>query len=78
MQYKVDFDIENFEFWGEAKDVFDRCVQEDKLEELERLIEDTFCGSVPSEIQINDFVSFVSFDGEDLIFENDDCDECDE
>ena len=21
MQYKVDFDIENFEFWGGAKDV---------------------------------------------------------
>ena len=69
MQYKADFDIQNFEFWGEAKDVFDRCAQENKLEELEHLIEDTFCGSVPSEIQINDFVSFVSFDGEDLIFE---------
>ena len=33
MQYKVDFDIENFEFWAGAKDVFDRCVQEDKLED---------------------------------------------
>ena len=68
MQYKVDFDIENFEFWAGAKDVFDRCVQEDKLEDLERLIEDAFCGSVPSEIQINDF---VWFDAEDLIFGND-------
>ena len=67
MQYKVDFDIQNFEFWGEAKDVFERCVQEDKLVELERLIEDTFCCSVPSDIEINDF---VSFDAEDLIFEN--------
>ena len=67
MQYKADFDIEKFEFWGEAKDVFDRCVQEDKLEELERLIEDVFCDSVPSDIEINDF---VSFDAEDLIFEN--------
>ena len=66
MQYKADFDIKKFEFWGEAKDVFDRCVQEDKLEELERLIEDTFCCSVPSDIEINDF---VSFDAEDLIFE---------
>ena len=47
MQYKADFDIKIFEFWGEAKDVFDRCLQEDKLEELERLIEDTFCGYVP-------------------------------
>ena len=34
MQYKVDFDIENFEFWAGATDVFNRCVQEDKLEEL--------------------------------------------
>ena len=67
MQYKADFDIEKFESWGEAKDVFDRCVQEDKLEELERLIEDTFCGSVPSDVDINDF---VWFDAEDLIFEN--------
>ena len=67
MQYKVDFDIENFEFWGSAKDVFERCVQEDKLEELERLIEDVFCDSTPSDVEINDF---VSFDAEDLIFEN--------
>lgn len=67
MQYKVDFDIENFEFWGSAKDVFKRCVQEDKLVELERLIEDVFACSTPSNIEINDF---VSFDAEDLIFEN--------
>lgn len=67
MQYKVDFDIENFEFWGSAKDVFERCVQEDKLEELERLIEDAFACSTPSDVEINDF---VSFDAEDLIFEN--------
>jgi len=67
MHYKVDFDITTFEFWGSAKDVFDRCVQEDKLEELERLIEDTFCCSTPSDIEINDF---VSFDVEDLIFGN--------
>ena len=65
MQYKVDFDIQNFEFWGEAKDVFERCVQEDKLVELERLIEDVFACSTPSDIEINDF---VSFDAEDLIF----------
>lgn len=67
MQYKVDFDIENFEFWSGAKYVFERCVQEDKLEELERLIEDVFCDSEPSDIEINDF---VWFEAEDLIFEN--------
>lgn len=64
MQYKVDFDIENFEFWAGAKDVFNRCVQEDKLEELERLIKDVFCDSEPSDVEINDF---VWFDAEDLI-----------
>ena len=67
MQYKVDFDIENFEFWAGAKDVFERCVREDKLEELERLIEDVFCDSEPSDVEINDF---VWFDAYDLIFEN--------
>ena len=72
MQYKVNFDIENFEFWSGAKDVFERCVQEDKLEELERLIEDVFCDSEPSDVDINDF---VWFDAADLIFENDDSDE---
>lgn len=72
MQYKVNFDIENFEFWAGAEDVFNRCAQEDKLEELERLIEDVFCDSEPSDTEINDF---VWFDAEDLIFENDDCDE---
>lgn len=64
MQYKVDFDIENFEFWAGAKNVFNRCVQEDKLEELERLIKDVFCDSEPSDVEINDF---VWFDAEDLI-----------
>ena len=72
MQYKVNFDIENFEFWSGAKDVFERCVQEDKVEELERLIEDVFCDSEPSDVDINDF---VWFDTADLIFENDGCDE---
>ena len=72
MQYKVNFDIENFEFWSGAKDVFERCVQEDKVEELERLIEDVFCDSEPSDVDINDF---VWFDAADIIFENDDCDE---
>lgn len=67
MQYKVDFDIENFEFWAGAKDVFKRCVQEDKLEELECLIEDVFACSTPSDVEINDF---VWFDAADLIFEN--------
>lgn len=67
MQYKADFDIEKFEFWGGAEHVFNRCVQEDKLEELERLIEDVFCDSEPSDVDINDF---VWFDAEDLIFEN--------
>lgn len=75
MQYKVNFDIENFEFWAGAKDVFERCVQEDKLEELERLIEDVFCDSEPSDVDINDF---VWFDAADIIFENDDCDDNDE
>lgn len=75
MQYKVNFDIENFEFWSGAKDVFERCVQEDKVEELERLIEDVFCDSEPSDVDINDF---VWFDAPDLIFENDDCDDNDE
>lgn len=51
---------------------FERRVQEDKLEELERLIEDVFCDSEPSDVDINDF---VWFDTADLIFENDGCDE---
>lgn len=67
MMYKVDFDIQNFEFWGNAEDVFERCVQEDKLGELELLIEDTFACSIPTDVAINDF---VRFEAEDLIFEN--------
>ena len=67
MQYKVDFDIENFEFWGNARNVVKRCIRENKFEDLEILIEDIFEDSIPSDVEINDF---VSFDVEDLIFEN--------
>ena len=67
MQYKADFDIENFEFWDNARNVFKRCIRENKLEDLEILIEDVFGDSIPSVVEINDF---VSFEAEDLIFEN--------
>lgn len=60
------FDIENFEFWGNARNVVKHCIRENKFEDLEILIEDVFCDSEPSDIEINDFVSFET---EDLILD---------
>ena len=66
MQYRADFDIEDFKFWDHAKDVYERCVREDKVKKLEYLIELIFKDFTPSDVDINDF---VAFDAEDYIFD---------
>lgn len=70
MQYRVAFDVENFEFWGGAKEVYERCVRENKVRELAELLETIYGDDVlPTDIDINDF---VTFNAEDYIFRDQD------
>lgn len=60
MEYKVDFDVQNFPFWSGAKDRTDGLTY-DQLEELGRYIEqnlDNGDGEIPTDTEINDFVWF--------------------
>ena len=62
MYYKVEFDIDGFEFWAGAKDRMDNATEEQKRKVNERL-EEYFGGyedieNIPSDITINDVVWF--------------------
>lgn len=67
MKYEVEFDVRKFEFWAGAKDVYNRCLEEDRLDDLQDLIENVFDGCTPSDTNINDF---VWFEAEDMLFGN--------
>ena len=58
MKYAVDFDIDNFEFWGGARRVIEQVRKEDLLEDASVLIETAFEGETPTATQINDYVWF--------------------
>ena len=58
MYYKVDFNIDTFQFWSGAKSRMDDATYDQKGAVAER-IEDIFGdGSVPTETAINDLVWF--------------------
>ena len=65
MQYRANFDVENFKFWDDAKKVYDRCVKEDQVKKLGYLIELIFRDTTPTDKDINEF---VAYDAEDYIF----------
>lgn len=58
LKYTVDFDINSFEFWGNACKVVEQLRKEDLLEDALVLIETAFEGGTPTKTQINDYVSF--------------------
>lgn len=58
MKYTVEFDIKDFEFWSGGKDTFEEYVRQDRISELEQMIEDRFCMTIPTKTEINDFVWF--------------------
>lgn len=62
MQYRADFDINTFQFWGIGKDAYELWVQAGKVEKLEYLIKLIFRDFTPSDVDINDFVAFDSLD----------------
>lgn len=60
MQYTVDFDIRKFDFWSGARERYEEYEKQGRLDELEQMIEDAFCGcdELPTDTEINDFVWF--------------------
>ena len=58
MRYTVEFNIKNFPFWDGGKDTFDEYVRQDRLSELEQMIEERFYMATPTKTEINDFVWF--------------------
>ena len=62
MYYKVEFDIDRFEFWSGAKDRMDNATPE-QIEKVKERIESYFEGcedieNIPSDTTINDIVWF--------------------
>lgn len=58
MEYKVDFDANGFPAWGQTREILDRILEENKGEEFERYLEDIFCGEMPRDVDINDFLAY--------------------
>lgn len=58
MEYKLDFNADTFPAWGQARQILDRILEEDKGEEFERFLEDIYCGEMPREVDINDFLAY--------------------
>lgn len=58
MEYKVESDLWDFQAWSGGKDTLDTLKEKDDTKEVENLIEEMFCGSVPSDTEINDFLWF--------------------
>lgn len=75
MRYAVEFDIREFDFWSGARDRYEEYEKQDRLDELQQMIEDAFCDcdELPSDTDINDFVWFD--DEVNKIFDEEDDDE---
>lgn len=58
MYFKKDFS--EYKPWSGAVDTWDKIVENGKEEELEQLLEEIFCGDIPTETQINDLLWFDS------------------
>ena len=59
MKYQVTFDIDNFEFWGMAKKIYNAFKEANKLPTLQKAIEGYFNDDyIPTAAEINDTVAF--------------------
>ena len=58
MYFKKDFS--DFAPWSGAIPTWDKIVENNMEEELENLLEEMFCGDIPTDTQINDLLWFDS------------------
>lgn len=57
MKYLVEDNLHNFNFWAGAKDRVKMLTWSD-LDTIENMLEDIFCGEVPTDTEINDLFWF--------------------
>lgn len=58
MEYKVECDLDQFDAWSGGKDTLDVLIDKGVCDEVQSLIEETFCDETPTETEINDFLWF--------------------
>lgn len=58
MEYKKEFDVRDFQFWGGGLQWYIEFDKAGKLDILAEQIESVFDGETPTETDINDFVWF--------------------
>ena len=56
MYFKKDFS--EYEPWSGAVSTWEKIVDNDKVEEFEQVLEDIYCGDIPTDTQINDLLWF--------------------
>lgn len=57
MKYVCEDNLNNFKFWSGGKDTADALSYEE-LETLDSLLEDVYCGELPTDTEINDLFWF--------------------
>lgn len=58
LEYTNEFTAASFPAWGQAREILDKILEEDKGEELERYLEVIFLEETPREVDINDFLAY--------------------
>lgn len=58
MEYRVECDLDQFDAWSGGKDTLDVLIEKGVCDEVQFFIEETFCGEIPTESAINDFLWF--------------------
>lgn len=56
MTYKVEFDVNTFEWWSGARDTIKDIENAGKMDELQSHLEEVFADSDPTDTDINDYV----------------------
>lgn len=58
MKYYMEESLEDFGAWSGGKDTLDVLIEKGDCDAVESLIEDCYCGDIPSDTQVNDFLWF--------------------
>lgn len=60
MRYSKEFDVNEFEFWGGAKDTIKVIKEHKMMGQLQDMLEEIFADKIPTATEINDRVWFDS------------------
>jgi hypothetical protein len=60
MRYSKEFDVNEFDFWGGAKDTIKVIKEHKMMGQLQDMLEEIFADKIPTATEINDTVWFDS------------------